>query len=177
MIRRSTWPCATLHNNNNNNNNWFLYSAFLVWDTTQSALQCIITPVTGFNINPALIVHLLNSLGSILARCYFRGAHMPHHATNNVRILPGTHLYTCVESSHVDKASCWRTKSAGHWRESNPEPFDPESRVQSNIPRHLHGTCIIPSFQKFGTILGQCILRPECKRLSQAANHRSHRWR
>ena len=122
----------------NNNNNWFLYSAFLVWDTTQSALQCIITPVTGFNIIPALIVHLLNSLGSILARCYFRGAHMPHHATNNVRILPGTHLYTWVESSNVDKVSCWRTKSARHGRESNPEPFDPESRVQSNIPRHLH---------------------------------------
>ena len=76
--------------NNNNNNNWFLYSAFLVWDTTQSALHCIITPVTGFNINLALIVHLFNSMGSILARCYFRGAHMPHHATNNVRILPGT---------------------------------------------------------------------------------------
>ena len=55
---------------------------------TQSALQCIITPVTGFNINPALIVHLLYSVGSILARCYFRGVHMPHHATNNVRILP-----------------------------------------------------------------------------------------
>ena len=53
----------------NNNNNWFLYSVFLVWDTTQSALQCIITPVTGFNINPALIVHLLNPLGGILARC------------------------------------------------------------------------------------------------------------
>ena len=118
-----------------NNNNWFLYSAFLVCDTTQSALQCIITPVTGFNINPALIVHLLNSLGSILARCYFRGAHMPHHATNNVRILPGTHLYTWVESG---KVSCWRTKSGRHWRESNPEPFDPESRVQSNIPWHLH---------------------------------------
>ena len=29
---------------------------------------------------------------------------MPHHATNNVRILPGTHLYTWVESSNVDKA-------------------------------------------------------------------------
>ena len=109
--------------NNNNNNNWFLYSAFLVWDTTQSALQCITTPVTGFNINPALIVHLLNSLGSILARCYFRGARMPHHATNNVRILPGTHLYTWVESSNVDKVSCWRTKSARHWRESNPQPL------------------------------------------------------
>ena len=129
---------ARLRGSNNNNNNWFLYSAFLVWDTTQSALQCIITPVTGFNINPALIVHLLNSLGSILARCYFRSAHMPHHATNNVRILPSTHLYTWVESSNVDKVSCWRTKSARHWRESNPEPFDPESRVQSNIPRHLH---------------------------------------
>ena len=46
--------------NNNYNNDWFLYSTFLVWDTTQSALQCIITPVTGFNINPALIVHHLN---------------------------------------------------------------------------------------------------------------------
>ena len=55
----------------------------------------------------------------------------------NVRILPGTHLYTWVESSNVDKVSFWRTKSARHWRESNPEPFDPESRVQSNIPRHL----------------------------------------
>ena len=123
--------------NNNNNNNWFLYSAFLVWNTTQSALQCIITPVTGFNINPALIVYLFNSLGSILARRHFRGAHMPHQATNYVRILLGTHLYTWVESSNVDKVSCWRTKSAWHWRESNPHPFDPESKVQSNIPRHL----------------------------------------
>ena len=30
--------------NHNNNNKWFLYSAFLVWDTTQSAWQYIITP-------------------------------------------------------------------------------------------------------------------------------------
>ena len=29
---------------NNNNNNWFLYCTFLLWNTTQSALQCIITP-------------------------------------------------------------------------------------------------------------------------------------
>ena len=49
--------------------------------------------VTGFNINPALIVHLLNSLGCILARRHSRGAHMPHQATNNVRVLPGTGLY------------------------------------------------------------------------------------
>ena len=56
--------------------------------------------------NPALMVHLLNSLGSILARRHFGGAHMTHQATNNVRILPGTHLYTWVESSNVDKVSC-----------------------------------------------------------------------
>ena len=160
------------YNNNNNNNNWFLYSAFLVWDTTQSALQCIITPVTGFNINPALIVHLLNSLGSILARCYFRGAHMPHHATNNVRILPGTHYTPGVESSNVDKVSCWRTKSARHWRESNPEPFDPESRVQSNIPRHLlcltslfleegkRGTNLILKLCNFGLVFCLCRYGP-----------------
>ena len=93
----------------NKNDNWFLYSAFLAWNTTQSALQCIISPVTGFDINPALIVHLLNSLGSILARCQFRGAHMPNQVTNNVFILLGTHLYTWVESSNVNQMSCWRT--------------------------------------------------------------------
>ena len=32
---------------------------------------------------------------------------------NNVRILPGTHLYTWVESSNVDKVPCWRTKVPG----------------------------------------------------------------
>ena len=62
---------------------------------TQSALQCIFTPVTGFNINPALIVHHLNSLGSILARCHFRGTHI---TSTNFRFLPGTHLYTWVEN-------------------------------------------------------------------------------
>ena len=35
------------------------------------------------------IVHLLNSLGSILARRHFRGTHMPHQTTNNIPILPG----------------------------------------------------------------------------------------
>ena len=56
---------------------------------------------------------------------------------------------TWVESSNVDKVSCWRTKSARHWRESNPEPFDPESRVQSNIPPRPV-LCGIPQ----GSILG-----------------------
>ena len=110
------------------NNNWFLYSAFLLWDTTRGALQYIINP--GHWINPALIVHLLNSLGSILARCHFRSAHVPHQATNNVCILPGAQLYTWVESSDADKVSCWRTKVPSI--ESNPQPFDPESRVHFN---------------------------------------------
>ena len=99
-----------------NNNNWFLIAFF------KALYSVLLLPITGFNINPALIVHLLNSLGSILARRHFRGAHVPHQATNNVRILPGTHLYTWVESSNVDKVSCWRTKVPGidgNWT-SNP---------------------------------------------------------
>ena len=80
-------------------------------------------PVTGFNINPAFIVHHLNSLGSILARRHFRGAHMPHQATITFASLLDTHSYTWVESSNVDKMSCWRTKSVRHWRESNSQPF------------------------------------------------------
>ena len=78
---------------------------------------------------------ILNSLGSILARHHFRGAPMPHKATNTVCILLGTHFYTWVKSSNVDKVSCWRTKSARHWWETNLQPFNPESRVQSNISR------------------------------------------
>ena len=35
--------CVFCDNNNHYDNNWFLYSAFLVWNTTQSALQSIIT--------------------------------------------------------------------------------------------------------------------------------------
>ena len=41
--------------NNNKNNNWFLYSAFLVWDTTKALYSVSLPPVNGFNINPALI--------------------------------------------------------------------------------------------------------------------------
>ena len=52
----------------------------------------LLPPVTGFDTNPALIVHLLNSLGSILAKRLFRGTHIPNKATNIVRILPGTHI-------------------------------------------------------------------------------------
>ena len=56
------------------------------------ALYSVLLPlVNGFNINPALTVHLL-------ATHHFRGAHMTNQATNNVHILQGTHLYTWDES-------------------------------------------------------------------------------
>ena len=84
----------------------------------------VLPQVNGFKINPALIVHLLNSLGSILARHLFRGAHMPHQATNNVLIMPGTHLYTWMESSNMDmdNMSCCRTKVPGIDRNRTRNP-------------------------------------------------------
>ena len=35
------------------------------------------------------------------------------HTQHILHILPGTHLYTWVESSNVDRVSCWRTKVPG----------------------------------------------------------------
>ena len=89
---------------NNNNNNRFLYSAFPNYD--QSASQCIITPVIGFRHNSALRVHFLHSLGSIPASHRFTGAHIRSHPT-------GSQFNTWVESSNVDRVSCWRTKILG----------------------------------------------------------------
>ena len=85
----------------------FLYSAFPNYD--QSASQCIITPVIGFRHNSALKVHFLYSLGSIPASRRFIGAHVPTQP--QFRSHPtGSPFNTWVESSNVDKVSCWRTK-------------------------------------------------------------------
>ena len=93
-----------------NNNNRFLYSAFPNYD--QSASQCIITPVIGFRHNSAFRVHFLHSLGSIPASRRFTGAHMPTQP--QFRSHPtGSPFNTWVESSNVDKVSCWRTKIPG----------------------------------------------------------------
>ena len=78
-------------------------------------------------------------------------------ATNNmthnlIRILPGTHLYTWVESSNVDKVP-------RYGRESNLEPFDSESRVQSNIPRQ----------SKFYNLSLLCIQGPHIAMVTLAA--------
>ena len=75
--------------------------------TISQRAHIIITPVIRFNFNSALnTVHNFHSLRNTPASRHVTGAIMPIHATNNVRILPGTHLYTWVESSNVDKVSC-----------------------------------------------------------------------
>ena len=97
---------------NNNNNNRFLYSAFPNYD--QSASQCIIIPVIGFR--HKIILH---------SECTFStpwAAFRPV-AVLQARIMPtqpqfrshptGSPFNTCVESSNVDKVSCWRTKVPG----------------------------------------------------------------
>ena len=107
-----------------NNNKYWFYSAFLVWDVLLKALYSVLitTPVTGFNINPALIVHLLYSLGSILAMRYFRGAHMPYHATNNVRILPGTH------TPFIEPRTLW-SRVKGSVQYATAPPNDPKIKI------------------------------------------------
>ena len=47
-----------------------------------------------------------------------------------LHILPGTHLYTWVESSNVDKVSCWRTKCRAL---TGIEPATLWSRVKGSL--------------------------------------------
>ena len=110
----------------NNNNRFFYIALFQIND--QSASQCIITPVIGFRINSALRVHFLHSLGSIPASRHILQA----------RTMPTQLQYnTWVESSNVDKVSCWRTKVPGDsaW-DSNPGS-QRESRAVTPL---YHGT-------------------------------------
>ena len=104
--------------------------------------------------------------GSIPCRVAYRGIQANTYTTYILHILPGTHLYTWVESSNVVKVSCWRTKVPGidgNWTR-NP---DPESRVHSNIPQHLH-SCI-------KTNLG-CVYTYFAKAESAFWNANSKRW-
>ena len=120
----------------NNNNNRFLYSAFPNYD--QSASQCIITPVIGFRHNSALKVHFLHSLGSIPASRRFIGAHVPTQP--QFRSHPtGSPFNTWVESSNVDKVSCWRTKV----------PCESGNRTRTlsvRVERSLHYTTAPPQY-------------------------------
>ena len=121
-------------NNNNNNNNRFLYSAFPNYH--QSTSQCIITPVIGFRINSALQVHFLHSLGSIPASRHFQARTMPTQP--QYRSHPtGSPFNTWVESSNVDKVSCWRTKVYRATVGFEPGLSTRDSSVHTTIPRHL----------------------------------------
>ena len=102
----------------------------------------LLPPSTAFNINPALIVHLLNALGSILARYHFSWAHTCH-IKQQIKFA-SYRVHTWMEIINVDKVSCWRTKSDRHLQKSNPQPFDPESRVQF-IPQHLNNLACWPT--------------------------------
>ena len=116
---------------NNNNNNWFLYSAFSkLWSKcftvyyypghriqtqfcTQSALSPAFRPVAVWQAR------------TIPTQPQFRS-----HPT-------GSPFNTWVESSNVDKVSCWRTKVRA------TVGFEPglsawESSGHTTIPRHLH---------------------------------------
>ena len=94
----------------------------------------LLPPVIGFTINPALIVHLLNSLaclGSILARRHFRGAHMPHQVRRTALAFYRVPIYTPGW-----KAAMWiMCLAEGHkfqaltGIESKLQHFDPESRA------------------------------------------------
>ena len=101
------------------------------------AQHTIITPVVGYNFKTALTVHNFHSQGSIPCRTAYRGVlantytTYPSHPTG----YPFIHL---GGQQQCGLSVLLKDKSARHWRESNPQPFDPESRVHSNIPRHLH---------------------------------------
>ena len=121
-----------------NNNNWFLYSAFLVWDTTQSALQCIIT--RGHWIQYQSCTHSAPSQlpgehsGQALLqeRTHSTSSNNKKFASYRIPIYtPGW------RAGNVDKVSCWRTKGARHWRESNLQPSLIQSQGSNPI---YHGT-------------------------------------
>ena len=57
-------------------------------------------------------VHFLHSLGSIPASRHFTGAHNANSTTISFAST-GSPFNTWVESSNVDKVSCWRTKLPG----------------------------------------------------------------
>ena len=101
-------------------------SAFLVWYTTQSALQCIFIP--GHWIQYQSCTHSAPShtpWGAIWPGATSRvHAHMSHQATINVRILPGKPSYTPGWRAAMWLVSCRTTKVYRHWRESNLQPLE-----------------------------------------------------
>ena len=103
------------------------------------AQHTIITPDVWYNFKTALTVHNFHSLGRI--PCCLSWRYRQIHTQHILPILPGTHLYTWMESSNVDRVSCWRTKVWGiDWnRTCNPliqsQGFTP---VYTTAPPHTY---------------------------------------
>ena len=65
--------------------------------------RIIITPVNGYNLKPHLQCVTLAPWGASTRSAYSGDNNITH---NLFHIPPGTHIYTWVESSNVDKLSC-----------------------------------------------------------------------
>ena len=77
------------------------------------AQHTIITPVVGYNFKTELTVHNFNFQSQGSPPCWAAYCGVQANTQHILHILPGTHLYTWVESSNVDRVSCWRTKVPG----------------------------------------------------------------
>ena len=76
------------------------------------------------------------------------------HTQYILHILPGTHLYTWVESSNVDKVSCWRTKVPGI---NGNRTHNPLIQSQGFTPIY-HGTFILVMKWRFHSLIKNVVL-------------------
>ena len=119
------------NNNNDNDNNSCIHNAHISIQRGCSRRNTLLLP-RSLDFKTALTVHNFHSQGSIPCRAAYWGVQAnayttyPSHPTG----YPFIHL---GGEQQCGKSVLLKDKSARHWRESNPQPFDPESRVHSNI--------------------------------------------
>ena len=77
-------------------------------EDAQGATYTIITPIVGYSFKTALTVHNFHYQGRIPCRAAIVALQANTYTTYPSHPIPDTHLYTWVESSNVDKVSCWR---------------------------------------------------------------------
>ena len=97
----------------NNNDNSCIYNAHLSiqWGCSRRNILLLLRSLDTIS-RPHLQYTISTPKGAFLVELpmvAFRQIHTQHI----LHILPGTHLYTWVKSSNVDKVSCWRTKVPG----------------------------------------------------------------
>ena len=97
-----------------------------------------ITPVVGYNFKTALTVHNFHSQGSIPCRAAYHGITGKCILNISFASYWVPILYTWVESSNVDKVSCWGTKVPGIDRNRTRNPL-----IQSQGFNPIWGTVIV----------------------------------